>query len=63
MIEVQIRRPCSRKDIRESGDGFLTCMECKVGGFNELQNGVIAEWISLERAVQMAHEEAAKEGK
>ena len=58
MIEVQIRRPCSQQK------EFLgLCPECFRWTFGKkpLKHVLVTEWVPLEKAIQMAHEEATRD--
>lgn len=69
MIEVQIRRPCSERAKPVFVGIHWHCPDCGASSPSEYMTGKmtlpiahrpIIEWLPLERAVQLAHEEAAR---
>lgn len=64
MIEVQIRKPCSKPKLKKiPGAPLWFCPECNAGGLErDVVHSAVSQWVSLERAVQMAHEEQARKG-
>jgi len=65
MIEVQIRRPCSKSMVRYGNSGFWHCRECGNQGVEpdreKHSHKPVYEWLPMEQAIQMAHSEACNE--
>jgi hypothetical protein len=66
MFEVRVRRSCSQTKPPEIRRGRLTCPEC--GGRvmrpdESVPHRLVTEWMPLEEANHMAHQEAAREAK